>query len=146
MTDESRLPVRFWDRITITGKGCWEWTGTKVGEGKYGQMMLHGKKQPTHRLTYETYVGPIPPGLQIDHLCRNHACCNPNHLEAVTPQTNVRRGTLPDVTRARHAAITQCPRGHGYTPENVIRNSRGSRRCRTCHNELVRQRRRLGKA
>ena len=74
---------------------CWIWTGSTNGCG-YGETSEAGKKVYTHRLMYERHVGPIPEGKDIDHLCRNRACCNPAHLEPVTRQENLLRGdTIP---------------------------------------------------
>lgn len=91
-----------------------------------------------HRLSFSVFVGPIQSGLQIDHLCRTPCCCNPIHLEAVTPSTNVTRGLGPQRLRERHAAITHCPHGHEYTEENT-RHYRGNRYCWTCN--ITKQRR-----
>ncbi len=88
-----------------------------------------------HRVTYETFVGPIPEGLEIDHLCRNRLCCNPVHLEAVTRKENVRRG----LACALKPKKTHCSRGHVLNEKNlVIRAYRGRsyRECRIC--ELIR--------
>lgn len=82
-----------------------------------------------HRLAYEAVKGPIPAGLQIDHLCRVRNCVNPDHLEAVTQQENVRRGRVGENTRSK----THCPQGHPYDEANTYRNPAGSRNCRTCH-------------
>lgn len=86
------LPVkdRIAESITINEDGCWEWRGHTQANG-YGSMSVNGRPQRTHRIAYEEYVGPIPAGLEIDHLCRNRSCCNPKHLEPVTRAENMRR-------------------------------------------------------
>ena len=82
-----------------------------------------------HRVVYEILVGPIPVGLELDHLCRNRACVNPDHLEPVTTRTNLLRGYSPWACRARQ---THCKRGHEFTPENTYGTGDGRRYCRTC--------------
>ena len=112
----------------------------RVPSGKRGVSI------PAHRLAYEYANGPIPEGLQIDHLCRIKRCINPDHLEAVTPSINVRRGLVPitasihmKALRAKQIAIprTHCPRGHELTVENVRieyqqRDGTPIRKCREC--------------
>lgn len=89
-----------------------------------------------HRLVYELLVGPIPDGLQLDHLCRNRGCVRPDHLEPVTRRTNILRGTGPS---AIHARKTQCPHGHPYD-RTVTRRGTTERRCSTCENARGRAR------
>lgn len=85
----SFLPANMRCRIAV-GERCWDWTGAVTSRG-YGSVGHDGRIQSTHRVAYELLIGPIPPGLQIDHLCRNKLCCNPWHLEPVTAQENRRR-------------------------------------------------------
>lgn len=108
---------------------CWEWTGYKLKHG-HGRTTVAGRKVLVHVWVWEHLVGPIPAGLEIDHLCRNTCCCNPDHLEPVTHQVNVLRGNAP---AAHHARQTHCKRGHKFTPENTKKGSRGDRVCRTCN-------------
>jgi hypothetical protein len=96
-----------------------------------------------HRAAYAHFVGPLDDELQIDHLCRNTACINPDHLEQVTGRVNVLRG---DTVPARRARITHCPQGHEYNEANTAYFHR-QRRCRTCHAAAERRRKaRLRKA
>ena len=117
-------------KIHVADNGCWEWTGRRCQEG-YGSLIINGRINLTHRISYELHVGPIPEGLHIDHLCRNRSCCNPEHLEPVTPKVNSLRGVGRG---ALNAAKTHCPQGHPYSGDN-LRVVCGRRECRTCHAE-----------
>lgn len=118
---------RLMRRCVEDGNGCWIFEGAKNNRG-YGVIGVGGNGQTalTHRVAYEHSVSPIPDGLVLDHLCRNRACCNPWHLEPVTPLVNSNRGL-----RAAGYAEPECSNGHAYTPENTGRNQRG-RVCLTC--------------
>lgn len=126
-TDKSDVE-RFEEKTSVSGTGCIEWTAAKNGNG-YGRFKpVCG--QPgmalAHRWAYEHYVGPIAPGLVIDHLCRNTSCVNPAHLEPVTQLENTRRGLG---TGSR----TKCPKGHPYSGRNLYVSPDGARRCRECN-------------
>lgn len=119
---------------------CWVWTGARMPFG-HGQV----KRGPglgtalVHRVTYEHEVGPVPDGLELDHLCRVPACCNPAHLEAVTHAENVRRGIAIQRRRETAAAKTHCPSGHPYVGGNLHITVAGTRRCRACQREWARR-------
>lgn len=121
--------------------GCLEWTGRLDREG-YGTVWIKaGLPKPrlcaAHRVSYEVFVGPIPEGLQIDHLCRNRRCINPQHLEPVTGRVNTRRS--PFTPASINAARTECVNGHAFDEVNTYVNPRtGWRNCRACKNERMR--------
>lgn len=106
---------------------CIEWTGNIASNG-YGRVKVKGKSHYAHRLAYERAFGPIPPGAHIDHLCRNRACVNPEHLEAVDLVTNIMRG---EGVMAQNSRKTHCPQGHPYDDENTMLLN-GRRHCREC--------------
>jgi HNH endonuclease len=130
MTELADVPLglRFWQKVDIGD--CWHWTANTCHQG-YGFFKLDGRNQRAHRVAYEALVGPIPAGLQIDHLCKNRTCVNPDHLEPVTGQENVRRSAVATVARARQQSHTACKNGHDHSPENTLRLN-GYRYCRPC--------------
>lgn len=120
---------RLMENVVVNERGCWVFTGAKDPAG-YGRIGLGGRGTGTgltHRVTYEHHHGAVPEGLDLDHLCRNRACCNPEHLEPVTRLVNVNRGL-----RGKGYGGTHCKRGHEYTPENTG-HTKTQRYCRTCH-------------
>lgn len=115
---------RFWNKVDKSGS-CWEWTACIRPDG-YGVFGLNKVVVYAHRVAYELTRGPIPSGLEIDHLCRNRSCVNPDHLEVVNHKENMARGI--------HATKTHCKNGHKFTLENTYtRPSRpGTRECKVC--------------
>lgn len=118
------LEARFFEKTKIQ-EGCWLWIGYKLPKG-YGMIHLNGKPCPAHRVSHLIFKGAIPTGLEIDHLCRNKSCVNPNHLEAVTRSVNLMRGDN------HWRRKTHCPQGHPYDMENTLIDKRGARNCLTC--------------
>lgn len=110
--------------------GCWLWRGAKNNHG-YGQTIRDGVRIYAHRASYEFHIGSIPEGLTLDHLCRTPACVNPAHLEPVSQEENIRRGSSPPAENARR---DRCSAGHEFTPENTHMwgPDRRWRACRAC--------------
>ena len=136
MDEATRLKALITKRIAMIDTGyrtlCWISDRAQNGRG-YTKMGVRGTTWLTHRLAYTLWVGPIPQGLHIDHLCRQRSCCNPAHLEPVTCRINLLRG---DTFTARQAAQDHCKRGHELTGANVYRRKGdpNKRECRTCRN------------
>jgi len=114
----------------VTESGCWIWTASVNHDG-YGQFRRgNGKTCGAHKFSYEKHRGPIPPGMELDHLCRVRPCVNPYHLEPVSHKKNCLRGVGPT---AVNAVKTACINGHLFTPDNTKPNSYpGTRDCRIC--------------
>lgn len=133
---------RFWPKVDKGGPDeCWTWTA--ANSHGYGYIKVDGRMQRAHRIAFEMLEGPIPDGLDLDHLCHteaahdgecpggptcpHRACVNPAHLEPVDPEENYRRGIRPNTLK------THCPKGHPYDEENTYVDKLGKRSCRACH-------------
>ncbi len=119
---------------------CWIWQGAKSkmqyknSVVYYGKIMFKSKTRQAHRLFYISFKGEIPKGLELDHLCRNTLCVNPEHLQAVTHSENMKRGKAHLEIVQRASLITHCPQKHEYTKENtyIFKNQR---RCKECNRQ-----------
>lgn len=122
--------TRFWSKVEKT-ETCWLWLPPTNHAG-YGIFWPTNKKRfMAHRWAYETFVGPVPEGLDLDHLCRVRQCVNPAHLEPVTRRENTLRGNSPSVVIRRRGT---CDRGHELTADNLANAGNGKVTCRKCHN------------
>lgn len=132
-----------WARFAIkvkrsTETDCWNWIAarTKSGLG-YGLFSVRGKLHVAHRLSYEWFIDEIPEGLQLDHLCRNMGCVNPDHLESVTlHENNVVRGQGKAAVNAKK---THCPKDHPFDDMNTYVDKTGRRHCRECSRKHARE-------
>ena len=142
ISDEDRARIE--RSYRLDANGCWISTLTQNGNG-YTQICLKvdGQRRMvlTHRASYVAFVGPIPDGLVLDHLCRNRACINPDHLEAVTQSVNVLRG------ERTYELKSECKQGHPFDAANTYARPDGrGRQCRTCVRTSSREYKRRNRA
>lgn len=116
---------------TVDEAGCWNWDGWKTHDG-YGIVSISDRNHVVHRVLYEQLVGTVPDGLDLDHLCRNRACCNPRHVEPTTRSENLRRGLA-----GRYVMGGTCRKGHRLTPDTLLVKADGGHRCRTCRRAVT---------
>ncbi len=142
MPFDNAITARFWASVDASGD-CWTWNGPSANG--YGRFHIGNQNRPkrtaAHRFAYELLVGPIPSCLEIDHLCRNKLCVNPDHLEPTTRRINELRAYTFISENVRK---THCPYGHPYNAANThLRGPNRHRSCRAC--DRVRYYRRLGR-
>lgn len=119
----------FMAKVEQKPNGCWEWVGSRFHHGYAQFRRIDFPSAYAHRWAYHHFVGEIPDGMDLDHLCRVRHCVNPGHLEPVTRRENLMRGTtIP----SRNAAKTHCVHGHPFDAVNTRSNADGSRECRAC--------------
>jgi hypothetical protein len=144
------ISERFWPKVDKNGPvpahrpdlgPCWVWTASRTPAG-YGQIANNDRVLVTaHRWAWEQENGPVPDGLELDHLCRNRACVRTSHLEAVTGAVNAQRGLKGDLKPS--APLREvCANGHLMTPENRFSRKDGTGRkvgCRQCSRDSSRR-------
>jgi hypothetical protein len=127
------LAVRLFARIVVSPSGCWLF-GPAIEKGWYGKIWDGERAANTHAIVWSWLRGPVPEGRELDHLCRNRPCCNPDHMEPVTHKENCMRGLLPIIGRLRRFTQTHCKRGHEFNSENT-RFEKKQRVCLICKRE-----------
>ncbi len=134
-----KIQERFWGKVDASGP-CWQWMGAGAGKG-YGKIGVVVDGKPSypyaHRVAWEILVGEIPEGKELDHLCKNRRCVNPDHLEPVTRRQNLARSAA---VCTLNSLKSSCPQGHPYEGDNLIQNKYG-RACRECRRAYDRKRR-----
>ncbi len=137
--------TRFWEKVEASPDDCWNWTASKGFFG-HGSFWDGTRSVRAHRFSWEQVNGVIPEGFELDHLCKNPPCVNPQHLEVVTRSENIMRGRAPEINRQRQLSKTHCPHGHAYDRENTyIRPDNGVRLCRACRAVAEKRRDRRGR-
>lgn len=132
---DSGLEDHFWSKVEVSDSGCWEWTAS-LDTGGYAQLGRGGKNLRGHRVAFQAAGNTLVRGLVIDHLCRNRKCVNPDHLEQVSNQENLRRGESPSAENSRK---THCKNGHPLSGENLFVARNSSRQCRICQRRRKRE-------
>lgn len=136
---------RLWSKVVVYpgDNACWGWADvlSTAGYAYLGVGGRKGRKLLARRILYQLTIGPIPEGMDLDHLCRNRWCVRPDHQEPVPRRINLLRG---QTVTARNARATHCPQGHRYDIFNTVLYY-NRRYCRTCSNIRRRQNHRKAK-
>lgn len=134
-TSPRPVEERFWEKVDASGD-CWEWTGSQTPTG-YGTFFpTRSTPVRAYRFAWELLIGPIPEGMQIDHMCMNTRCVNPLHLRLATPRENTLRGHSRSAINARK---THCNQGHPLSGDN-LRQVRKGRSCIACEQRRYQER------
>lgn len=127
---------RFFAKVEKREDGCWIWTGATGGSDPYFYGVF--LNTTAHRVSYEHFIGPIPDGMVVDHLCETKLCVNPDHVRVCTQQENLHASAL--TINSKNAALTHCKNGHPLSGDNV-RMYRHQRVCRACKREWAARKR-----
>lgn len=135
---KERIPIawRFWSKVEFTDS-CWNWLACRNQDG-YGAFGIGSRADGTrriigaHRWAYEFAIGPIPDGMEIDHICHTRYCVRPDHLQVVTPVMNKKLAEFDHLGQWQKSK-THCPSGHPYDEANTHIGTKGERKCRTCN-------------
>jgi hypothetical protein len=140
MVGRRTLGERVLALCVLAPSGCWEWVGYR-GQKGYGQLSVNGSTMQAHRASYIVFKDPnLPRELVVDHLCRNHGCVNPLHLDAASNEENQERGMTKTARSRMFDRTGRCRRGHDRSVYGRRRGN-GYWRCTLCHAEDERARR-----
>lgn len=137
---DTEIVAFLWENVGIRGeRECWPWTRSANVKGR-GMLSFRGVRVLAPRAAWFAKTGEWPkPGVFVCHTCDNPACCNPAHLWLGSPGDNSRDMVRKGRGNMQRLVLTECLRGHAYTPENTYTDRRGRRACKTCRREANRR-------